>query len=57
MSDDSEDTPFNSEPDYFPEIDVEHHDWQEPEESTGKKTWQPEILQIMEDHGFSAEDF
>jgi hypothetical protein len=63
MSDDNEDTPFNSEPDYFPEIigNDEHpgHDWPKlaSEESTGKRTWQPEILQMMEDHGFSAEDF
>ena len=57
MSDGSEDNPFHSEPDYYPiypEImgnDDEH--WQE--EST--ETWQPEILQIMDDHGFSPEDF
>ena len=57
MSDDSEDNPFHSEPNYYPiypEImgnDDEH--WQE--EST--ETWQPEILQIMNDHGFSPEDF
>ena len=57
MSDDSEDNPFHSEPDYYPiyppEImgnDDEH--WQE--EST--ETWQPEIVQIMNDHGFSPED-
>jgi len=54
MSDDSED---HSEPDYYPiypEImgnNDEH--WQE--EST--ETWQPEIVQIMNDHGFSPEDF
>ena len=57
MSNDSEDNPFHSEPDYYPiypEImgnDDEH--WQE--KST--ETWQPEILQIMNDYGFSPEDF
>ena len=25
--------------------------------NTGTETWQPEILQIMNDHGFSPEDF
>ena len=47
MSDDNNDTPFNfphSEPNYYPEI-IEND---ERVEST--KIWQPETLQIMEDH-------
>lgn len=54
MSDDSDDTPLNfphSEPDYYPEI-VENDKREESPE-----IWQPETLQIMEDHGLSPEDF
>ena len=54
MSDNSEDTPFHSEPDYYPEI-IGNDDEHLQEAST--ETWQPEILQIINGHGFSPEDF
>ena len=52
MSDDSKDNPFHSEPDYY----LPPKSW-EMMMNTGTETWQPEILQIMNDHGFSPEDF
>jgi len=51
MSDDSNDIPFNfphSEHDYYPELD---------EQQESAAPWEPESLQMMQDHGFSPEDF